>query len=106
MKSGFARWACGGVIALALPAVALAQARISLSGGSPAKAPAVDPATVQGLPAASDYRPPEGIGFEAADFTSENVRLTAQWFWAESSPSMPREPPIPPASPSKISVAK
>ncbi|THD64405.1 CocE/NonD family hydrolase [Phenylobacterium sp.] len=82
MKSGFARWACGGVLALALPALALAQARISLSGGSPAKAPAVDPATVQGLPSASDYRPPGGIGFKAAGFISENVRLTAQWFWA------------------------
>src|SRR5262249_58846412 len=27
-------------------------------------------------------RPPRGVGFRAADFVSENVRLTAQWFYA------------------------
>lgn len=78
MKSGFALLACGGVLALAWPA----PAQISLGGSGPARMAAVDPATAQGLPTAQAYRPPEGIGFRAADFISENVRLTAQWFWA------------------------
>jgi dienelactone hydrolase len=93
MKSGFALLACTGVLALAWPTVAPAQRTISLGGSAPAevpipldgggpKVPAIDPATLQGLPSAHDYRPPEGIGFKAADFISENVRLTAQWFWA------------------------
>ncbi|HZZ31358.1 MAG TPA: alpha/beta fold hydrolase [Phenylobacterium sp.] len=95
MKSGFALLACVGMLALALvlPTLALAQKTISLGGGGPAefpiplngggpKVPAIDPATVQGLPSAHDYRPPQGIGFKAADFISENVRLTAQWFYA------------------------
>jgi dienelactone hydrolase len=93
MKSGFALLARAGVLALALPTLALAQTTISLGGGGPAqfpiplnggapKVPAIDPATLQGLPSARDYRPPEGIGFRAADFISENVRLTAQWFYA------------------------
>lgn len=83
MTAGFARWACGGVIALALPTLALAQgsAPISLGGGGPDVA-AIDPATVRDLPSARDYRPPPGIAFKAADFISENVRLTAQWFYA------------------------
>jgi len=75
MNSGFARWVCGGVLALALPALAQPT--------SPrGEVAAVDPATVQGLASARDYRPPQGIGFKAADFVSENVRLTAQWFYA------------------------
>lgn len=93
MKSGFALLACAGVLALAWPTVAPAQRTISLGGSAPAevpipldgrrpKVPAIDPATVQGLPSGHDYRPPEGIGFKAADFISESVRLTAQWFWA------------------------
>jgi dienelactone hydrolase len=83
MKSGFALLVCAGVLALALPTLALAQssAPISLGGGGP-EAAAVDPATAQGLPSARDYRPPEGVGFKTADFISENVRLTAQWFYA------------------------
>ena len=83
MTAGFARWACGGVIALALPTLALAQgsAPISLGGGGP-DVSAIDPATVRDLPSARDYRPPPGIAFKAADFISENVRLTAQWFYA------------------------
>ena len=68
MKSGLALWLCGGALALALPALA--------------ESPAADPATVQGLASAADYRPPKGIGFKAADFFSENVRLKAQWFYA------------------------
>jgi uncharacterized protein len=32
--------------------------------------------------ASRDYRPPQGIVFKATDFLSENVRLTAQWFYA------------------------
>ncbi|MFL5297158.1 MAG: alpha/beta hydrolase [Phenylobacterium sp.] len=73
-------WVCGA--ALALASAALAQP-ISLQNndGGPKEA-AVDPATVQGLPSARDYRPPEGIAFKAADFLSENVRLTAEWFHA------------------------
>ncbi|THD72136.1 CocE/NonD family hydrolase [Phenylobacterium sp.] len=93
MKSGFALLACAGVLVLALPTFALARTTISLGGGGPAqlpiplnggapRVPAIDPATLQGLSSARDYRPPEGIGFKATDFLSENVRLTAQWFWA------------------------
>ena len=78
MKSGFALLACAGTLALALPT--LAQSPIPLGGGAP-KVAAIDPATAQGLPSARDYRPPEGIDFKAADFISENVRLTAQWFY-------------------------
>lgn len=83
---------CAGALALSWPTVAPAQRTISLGGSAPdvpiplddggPKVPAIDPATLQGLPSAHDYRPPEGIGFKAADFISENVRLTAQWFWA------------------------
>ena len=71
MTAGFARWACGGVIALALPTLALAQgsAPISLGGGGP-DVSAIDPATVRDLPSARDYRPPPGIAFKAADFIS------------------------------------
>ncbi|HLZ73456.1 alpha/beta hydrolase [Phenylobacterium sp.] len=93
MRSGFAPLACAGVLALAWPTAAPAQRTISLGGSAPdapfpltdagPKVPAVDPATLQGLPSARDYRPPDGIGFKAADFVSENVRLTAQWFWAD-----------------------
>jgi dienelactone hydrolase len=93
MKSGFALLACTGVLALAWPTVAPAQRTISLGGSAPAqvpipqdsggpKVPGIDPATLQGLPSARDYRPPEGIGFKTADFISDNVRLTAQWFYA------------------------
>jgi uncharacterized protein len=83
MRAHLARLLRGGVLAVALPALAMAQPRgpISLGGGGPEVA-AVDPATMQGLPSARDYRPPEGIGFKATDFISENVRLTAQWFYA------------------------
>src|SRR4051812_21700571 len=84
MKSRLATWICGGSLALA--STAFAQT-ISLQNGvgppnDAPTAPAVDPATVQGLPAARDYRPPEGITFKAADFFSDNVRLTAQWIYA------------------------
>lgn len=90
MTVRFARLACGLALAAALPGLALAQRTISLGGSAPADAapvaavnvPAVDPATLQGLPTARDYRAPDGIGFRAADFFSENVRLTAEWFWA------------------------
>ena len=79
--------------ALACPSLALARLALARSASRPTqpgrrrpgaapKAAAVDPATLQGLPSARDYRPPEGIGFKAADFISENVRLTAQWFYA------------------------
>jgi dienelactone hydrolase len=78
MKSGFPLLVCVGTLALALPT--LAQSPIPLGGSAP-KVAAVDPATAQGLPSARDYRPPEGIGFKASDFISENVRLTAQWFY-------------------------
>ena len=93
MKSGFALLACAGALALALPSLALAQRTISLGGSGPAdfpipldgaapKGPSIDPATVQGLRSVHDYRPPEGVEFKVADFISDNVRLTAQWFWA------------------------
>ncbi|MGZ6015729.1 MAG: hypothetical protein ACXWKM_08275, partial [Phenylobacterium sp.] len=94
MKSGFALLVCAGVLALGTPMPALAQRTISLGGSGPQeefptslkpsgpRVPAVDPATLKGLPAARDYQAPQGVGFKAADFISENVRLTAQWFWA------------------------
>lgn len=80
MRARLALLACGGALTLALAAqapLALAQ-RLSLGGGPPA----VDPATLQNLPSARDYAPPEGVSFRAADFFSDNVRLTAQWFYA------------------------
>jgi dienelactone hydrolase len=79
MKFGRARLIYGGVL-VALTSLALAQSPASKNSGGTAKV-AADPATVQGL-ASRDYRPPQGIGFKAADFFSDNVRLTAQWFYA------------------------
>jgi dienelactone hydrolase len=89
MKSRFAR-AC--LFAAALPSLAVAQppsagqstgpSSAPQASGPAAGGPAIDPATVQGLPSARDYRPPQGVTFKAADFISENVRLTAQWFYA------------------------
>jgi dienelactone hydrolase len=80
MKSGFALLACAGALSVALTSPTLAQSPAPQN--SAAKVAAVDPATVQGLASARDYRPPQGIGFKTADFISENVRLTAQWFYA------------------------
>ena len=85
MKSGLAPLLCGGMLALASAALAvpaLAQPPAPQNAGGAPKVAAVDPATVQGLASARDYRPPQGIGFKATDFVSENVRLTAQWFYA------------------------
>lgn len=82
MKFGFALLACGAVLTVASPTLAAAQSPAPQNGGGASKGAAVDPATVQGLASAHDYRPPQGIGFKAADFISENVRLTAQWFYA------------------------
>ena len=82
MKSGLAILVCCGALALAFSAVAQRTVSLQDPGSSAPNAPAVDPATVQDLPSARDYRPPEGIAFKATDFTSENVRLTAQWFYA------------------------
>ena len=82
MKFGFALLACCGALAVALLPVGLAQSPAPQISGVASKGAAVDPATVQGLASAHDYRPPEGIGFRIADFISENVRLTAQWFYA------------------------
>jgi uncharacterized protein len=81
MKSAFTQFACYSVLA-ALPSIALAQSPALQNKGGASKVAAVDPATVQNLVSARNYRPPEGIGFKAADFLSENVRLTAQWFYA------------------------
>lgn len=78
MRAGFALVACGGALAVAFAAMAQPAAPRSTA----AKAAPVDPATVRGLPSAADYSPPPGIAFKATDFTSENVRLTAQWFYA------------------------
>ena len=90
MRSRLALLVCSGALALTcvgLPFAALAQRTLSLQGAPDApkdvpKIPAFDPATVQGLPAARDYHPPEGIVFKTSDFISDNVRLTAQWFYA------------------------
>src|SRR5436190_15999992 len=78
MKSGLALLVCGGVLALALPA----QAQPLQNSVAAPKAAALDPAAAPDLAPARDYRPPQGIGFKATDFISENVRLTAQWFYA------------------------
>lgn len=66
-----------GLAALALATTAAAPA--------PAPPPVVNPAKVQGLPAARDYRPPSDVTFKTTDFLSDNVRLTAQWFYAAGS---------------------
>src|SRR5437763_427976 len=85
MKSGLALWVGGVALAPVFAAVAfaaLAQPRsLQNSDGGP-EAAAVDPATPPDQPSARDYRPPEGITFKAADLVSDNVRLTAQWFYA------------------------
>src|SRR5215471_4839362 len=81
MKSGFARLVCGGIFAIALLTLALAQPPTSQKN-SGASNVATDPATAQNLVSAHDYHPPHGIGFKDADFFSDNVRLTAQWFYA------------------------
>jgi dienelactone hydrolase len=88
MKSGFALLACAGALAVALPAPSLAQPAVQSPApqdSGAAKAAAIDPATVKGLASARDYRPPQGIAFKAVDVISENVRLTAQWFYAAES---------------------
>ena len=72
MKARLALSACG-VLVMAMACAALAQP------GS--YRPVGDPAQVQNLPASRDFGAPKGITFKAADFTSENVRLTAQWFY-------------------------
>ena len=86
MKTDLAGWARGGALALALNIFAFAAVGQTVSlqdpGSSAPKEVAVDPATVQDLPSARDYRPPEGIAFKATDVISENARLTAQWFYA------------------------
>ncbi|HEX3887186.1 MAG TPA: CocE/NonD family hydrolase [Phenylobacterium sp.] len=79
MKSGLALLVCGGALALALAAVG--QTTLSLGGSAPEIA-VIDPATIQDLPSARDYHPPQGIAFKTSDFLSENVRLTAQWVYA------------------------
>jgi fermentation-respiration switch protein FrsA (DUF1100 family) len=85
-RTDLAGWARGGALALVLNTLAFAAVGQTVSlqdpGSSAPKIAAIDPATVQDLPSARDYRPPEGIVFKAADFLSENVRLTAQWFYA------------------------
>src|SRR5215831_13191032 len=80
MKSGLALLVSSVVLA-ALQTVALAQSSGPKNSSGASKV-AIDPATAQGLASAHEYRPPEGIGFKAADFFSENVRLTSQWFYA------------------------
>jgi dienelactone hydrolase len=86
VRTDLAGWARGGALALVLNTLAFAAVGQTVSlqdpGSSAPKIAAIDPATVQDLPSARDYRPPEGIVFKAADFLSENVRLTAQWFYA------------------------
>jgi len=64
-----------------------ALALSAMASGAAAQAPATpprafDPAAVRNLAPADQYRPPEGIRFRADNFVSENVRLTAQWFYA------------------------
>ena len=88
LKSRLARWDWSGAHALAslalaswaLASSALGQTLSLQNNADAPKVAAIDPATVQDLPSARDYHPPEGIVFKATDFQSENVRLTAQWF--------------------------
>ena len=89
MRSRLALLVCSAALAVAFGATA--QRTLSLQGG-PAdapkdipKIPAFDPATLRNLPSSRDYRPPDGIVFKATDFVSDNVRLTAQWFYAAGS---------------------
>src|SRR6185312_15159062 len=99
MKSRLALLACGGALAFACAAVGQTKSLGNNDGGpgvpgnippaSGPKVPAVDPATVQGLASARDYRPPEGVVFKATDFMSDNVRLTAQWFYAAANEGRP-----------------
>ncbi|HEY8572202.1 alpha/beta hydrolase [Phenylobacterium sp.] len=77
MKPGLALSVSGAAVALAF--AALAQ---PAPGARAPNAAPVDPATLQGLPAARDYRPPEGVRTRTADIVSDNVRLTAQLFYA------------------------
>lgn len=83
MKPALALLVCCGAIALAF--AALGQPAAPQNAGGAPKAAGVDSATERGLAAARDYHPPQGIAFRAADFISENVRLTAQWFYAPKS---------------------
>lgn len=80
MKSRFARWVCVGALAAAAHTLAFAQSPAAKAGEA-TKTPA-DPATAPNKVSSRDYLPPPGIAFKAADFLSENVRLTAQWFYA------------------------
>lgn len=57
-----------------------ARPPVTNPGGDPT-ARSFDPAAIRGLASARDYKPPEGIAFRTSDFISENVRLTAQWFY-------------------------
>lgn len=85
MTSDLARWVRGGALAVAFTTLAFAahaQPAAPQNTDDVQKGAAVDPATAQGLPSARDYRPPQGIAFKATDVFSENVRLTAQWFYA------------------------
>lgn len=86
-----ARWIWAGALALAWATGAQPATR-SLGGGGP-DLPAVNPATLQDLPPARAYSPPPGVVFKATDFSSENVRLTAQWFYAAGN-ERPRLPTI------------
>ncbi|MFI4935955.1 MAG: alpha/beta hydrolase [Caulobacterales bacterium] len=68
-------WALVGLIlAAACPAAAQTPA--------PPAPRALDPAAIAGFAPSKVYQPPEGVTFRADDFISENVRLTAQWFYA------------------------
>lgn len=65
--------AFGGVLAAGVALAAFAQPS--------AYRPVGDPALVKDLPSARMYSAPQGIIYKTADFYSENVRLTAQWFY-------------------------
>ena len=67
----------GGLILSAIASVVLAQPPAPSAAQRP-----IDPATVRDLAPARAYKPPGGIAYRTDDFFSENVRLTAQWFYA------------------------
>lgn len=73
-------YACGCALTLAsLSAIAQQP-----TNASEPTTRAFDPAAVRGLVSARDYKAPQGITFKHTDFISENVRLTAQWFYTSA----------------------
>jgi dienelactone hydrolase len=82
MRTGLRTWIIGAGAVVVAGSV-LAAAAIAQPPAADPNAAAFDPAAVTGLTPAVDYAAPEDIAFKATSFISENVRLTAQWFYAK-----------------------